>query len=177
MVTAVFAYLAFRKQSDQLSEERKFNKEQMCVLSLQADELKAAQLERRQEAQSRRREQAAQVFFSIKFREQAMTELGVVGVARLDTYEVIVVNNSELPVWDLVVRWHRGTAPWNYEGSSDDRQAVLFPAKQSFTRVQRVNGERFPPDASAVIEFRDASGLHWRRRSNGELDELGADVA
>jgi cbb3-type cytochrome oxidase subunit 3 len=74
--TTVFAILAFRKQSkevsdqaamlkvqsDQLEEQRKVNAEQTRVLALQVKELGESLEERRREALERRSSQASQVF-------------------------------------------------------------------------------------------------------------------
>jgi hypothetical protein len=42
IITAVVAYLAFQKQSDELADQRAVNAEQTEVLRLQADELRAS---------------------------------------------------------------------------------------------------------------------------------------
>lgn len=76
LVTAILAYLAWRKQSrevrdqaemlriqaEQLTEDRKVNAEQIRVLGLQARTLEQAAADREREALNRRHDQASRVF-------------------------------------------------------------------------------------------------------------------
>jgi hypothetical protein len=60
-VTAVFARRAFNKQSEQLKDQQEVNREQVGVLRLQSDDLKESLVERKREADERRRAQAETV--------------------------------------------------------------------------------------------------------------------
>lgn len=193
VVTAVFAFLAFKKQSDQVAEskdfdskqidllrtqlavEQDFNKKQMEVLDLQVAELKAAADERAQESLFQRRAQASQVYFQINFEKKARVPGTISGSNHFDRYQVIVVNNSRLPVSNAVLRWHRGSAPWSPNGEpEDERQDMLLPgARWPIQRTAAQYDLDLPDDVSAVLEFRDAAGLCWRRGRKGELDEIG----
>ena len=62
IVTAVFAFLAFRKQSAEVGILQQQTADQAGVLALQALDLQASLDERKREAQERRQVQAALVF-------------------------------------------------------------------------------------------------------------------
>lgn len=83
-------------------------------------------------------------------------------------------NASEWPIYDVKLRWHRGSAPWD----QPDEFAALMPGDEtSATRA-------LPPDLpnyvnraafGAVAFFRDSSHVTWRARPDGVLDEIAPD--
>jgi hypothetical protein len=84
-------------------------------------------------------------------------------------------NTSQQPIYDLTFRWRDGTGEW----TRDDRfqYPIIMPGEEhGFDTVFEPNldiqafllGES--PLAAAVV-FRDAAGVHWRLRSDGQLDE------
>jgi hypothetical protein len=117
IVTAVFAFLAFRKQSrevsdqakmlevqsDQLGEDRTVNAEQIRVLKLQAEELRESLDERKHEAEDRRRAQASRVFI---WEERGMNRPA--NVPPFPGVTAHVANSSDQPVYDAELVWRRG---------------------------------------------------------------------
>jgi hypothetical protein len=116
IVTAVFAFLAFRKQSrevsdqakmlevqsDQLGEDRTVNAEQIRVLKLQAEELRESLDERKHEAEDRRRAQASRVFI---WEERGMNRPA--NVPPFPGVTAHVANSSDQPVYDAELAWRR----------------------------------------------------------------------
>jgi hypothetical protein len=125
IITVFLAYRAFRKQSqevteqasmlnvqsEQLAERRKINEKQIEVLELQADELRESLAERKREAERQYRGQASRVYIA-----QARNPTAPhghpepEGVAPFVT--VLVGNTSERPVYDAELRWHLGAADY-----------------------------------------------------------------
>jgi len=166
-ITAVFAILAFRKQSAQLRDQQQANERQAAVLALQAKELQAAAVERERQAVERRREQASKV------------------TIRLDTavhtteppttrYTASINNASSSPVYNLSLNWYQGTAPWKYNGTAVNELAHLMPGADE-SRERTYDGESLV-SLGAVLEFTDAAGVRWRRQLGGELTELASEV-
>ena len=105
IITSVFAYLAFRKQSReisdqaemldlqrrQLAEQEKTNTEHVKVLTLQAEELRKSLRERERDADERRRAQASRVFLAVS-RDEAQP---------ITPY---VHNASDLPIYETKIR-------------------------------------------------------------------------
>jgi hypothetical protein len=131
IVTGIYAVRAFRKQSqevsdqasmlqiqsEQLAEQRKVNEEQITVLALQAAELRESLDERKREAVERRNAQAAQVHIVLK----------VVARSREGSPEIeaTAVNTSERqqPVYDVKLYWHLG--PDSYGTPNPDLLGTL----------------------------------------------------
>jgi hypothetical protein len=175
-VTTFFAVKAFGKQSGQLDLQRQqlddqqaINSRQTEVLDLQTQELRQSLQEREREAAERHRTQASRVFIWQKpitnagdaYREQPEGPLGVTAH---------VTNASDLPIYDVMFSWHRGSAPHRQR----NLEKPLMPG-ESEEDIE----ESLPPDTNldlfgAIVIFRDAAGAVWRRRPNGEIDELNA---
>jgi hypothetical protein len=168
IVTAIYAIRAFRKQSqevsdqanmlqvqsDQLAEQRKVNEKQIKVLELQGQELGESLTERKREAEQRRRAQASRVFIS--------EERGASG----SLVTASVVNTSQQPVYNVIISWHLGHRP---EG-----QHYLTPLMPGH---EATDSRRAPPDTDPTIFgatafFRDAAGMTWRTRPDGQLEEI-----
>jgi hypothetical protein len=183
ILTTVFAILAFRKQSkevsdqasmlqvqsEQLAEQRKVNAEQIRVLGLQAAELRESLAERRREAAERRRAQAILIFIS--------AEPSPEGSDPIDSFLVRIENTSQQPIYDLIFFWRDGTGEWN-EPPGPPGHPVLMPGKPHAFVVGLVPSlprKSFLRDTSllgAGAVFRDAAGVRWRLRSDGQLDEI-----
>jgi hypothetical protein len=158
IVTAVYARRAFLKQSkevsdqasmlkvqsEQLAEQRNVNAEQIRVLALQAAELSESLEERKREAAERRRAQASHIFISAVPSPEVSDPI--------DSFLVRIENTSQQPIYHLIFFWRDGTGEWNEP-----------PAPPGHPALTTLLG------AGAV--FRDADGVHWRQRSDGQLDE------
>ena len=162
-------------QRQQLDDQREANTRQAEVLELQASELRRSLEERTRDTAERRRAQASRVFM--------WTELGLdrrvtqvqraSGEAQLEAVTAHIKNSSKQPVHDIRISWRRGTAPWGepdqipglLPGEQEDRTRSLDPDLPS-----SVNRSLF----GAVAFFRDAAGVTWRTRPDGELEEISA---
>ena len=161
IVTAVFAILAFRKQSQEVSD-------QASVLALQAAELRESLAERKREAAELRRAQAGRVFVSAEPNPKISDPVNSIALR--------AENTSQQPIYDLTFMWREGTGGVEVDQNIDSR----FP---SSCQVSRKGSEPFEPglpyqdflkDTSrlaAAVVFRDAAGVRWRLRSDGQLDE------
>lgn len=153
----------------QLDAQRELNAEQMRVLALQANELVTISKERAREAAERRQAQAANVI--LKFN---LTPKGIDFGGRdpnITNYQATVINRSEQPIYEVVVHWHEGSNPSNEDGSNADSMDILLPG------THKVWTHRWPAnephgEPGAVVDFRDAAGLRWRRMTDGNLDDL-----
>jgi hypothetical protein len=177
-ITAVFAILAFRKQSKevgdqasmlkvqsgQLEEQRKINTEQTEVLQLQATELRESIEERKRETEQRRRAQASRVFI---WEERGEDEVNFpAGSPPAPWVTAYVVNTSQQPVYNVIISWHLGHRP--------ERRRHLSPLMPG---AEEKDTRSVPPDTDpaifgAVAFFRDAAGVTWRTRPDGQLEEI-----
>jgi hypothetical protein len=173
IVTGIYAIRAFRKQSQEVSaierqvkDQQELTQQQAKLLEIQSGQL---DLQRRQfddQLAERRRAQASCVFIwtetrvDERFRERPAPE----------DVSAKIKNTSGQPVYDLTIGWHKGTAPWG----EPDHIPVLMPSGE-VTRIRTLPADR--PAAvdrtlfGAVARFRDAAGVHWRLRPDGQLDE------
>jgi hypothetical protein len=99
LATAILAFMAWRKQSREVSDQAE-------MLRLQAEEFRQLATDREREAQERRRAQAAQVYVWIK---SLPPDLDL----DLDPYRVVarVRNASPQPVYRLHCRWEKDEKP------------------------------------------------------------------
>jgi hypothetical protein len=177
IVTAVFAFLAFRKQSTEVTTLQRQFDDQRKVNDLQARELQESLAERRREAEERRRAQAARVYVIINVFPRNKAHPGneyVAGrSARQPAIGVIVHNASDRPVYD--VRIHYLTLPDCVQAGTEDSLGTLGPQDRT-APVQRdvPNGpvEQF----IAIAYFRDAAGLRWTVTPNGLLASVDAEL-
>jgi len=183
IITATYAILAFRKQSkevsdqasmlkiqsDQLEEQRKINERQTEVLALQTAELSESLEERKREAAERHRAQASRIFIS--------AEPSPEGSVPIDSFLVHIVNTSQQPIYHLIFFWRDGTGEWN-EPPDPPGHPVLMPGEPYAFVVALVPSlprKSFLRDTSllgAGAVFRGAAAVHWRQRSDGQLDEV-----
>jgi hypothetical protein len=184
VVTAIFAFLAFRKQStevtilqrqakdqtEQFHERRKVNEKQIEVLELQSEELRTSREEREREATGRRRAQAAKV---LMWEDRSPVDPRLQRTApgyRTPTITACVSNDSDQLIYDLEIEWHKGAAPW---GNPEFVAHIPAQSKEVFTRPLPADLPDFVDAAvyGAVLRFRDAAGVNWLRRPDGELSE------
>jgi hypothetical protein len=120
IVTAVFALLAFRKQSrevgaieKQVTDQETLTKQQAELLEIQGRQLDLQQKQFDQQAGERRRAQASRVFMWTEFGvyPRATKAQRASGDGQLKAVTVYIKNTSEQPVYDVVIGWHKGTAP------------------------------------------------------------------
>lgn len=174
IITAVYAIRAYRAQSIELKDQRDLNAKQTPVLELQAKELQEALDERKREAGERRRAQATGVYITIDRGGMATTQAQRASGVRDPGFATArVTNTSNQPVYDLVISWHKGTAPWGDPDTAD----VLMPV--DYLERMRAFPDNLPPTVNlslfgAVVRFRDAAGVHWLSRPDGKLTEESA---
>lgn len=149
IVTAAVAYMAFRKQAQELAILQQQMKEQQDVLVHEADE--------------RHRAQASRIFISLEKYGERPSRFNV-------------ANTSDQPVYDAEIRWYdtrvRASSILHSRLGTilpGDRPAVdVRPAQHDPDAVPYPDGEgvRF-----TMLEFRDAAGTKWTRTLGGGLGE------
>ena len=149
MVTAVFAFLAFQKQSEEVR--------------LQGQEL-------RREAAERRSAQACKVFISVEDRGADRPSLiaHVENTSREPVYDVRV--RFIHPTEALPDREPIGTIMPDQECTDtialpDEMERKFLPGRPGAIA-----------EVIAVVRFRDAAGVTWERGPNGELEDLGGPL-
>jgi hypothetical protein len=182
LVTAILAYLAWRKQSrevgdqaemlrvqaEQLAEDRKVNAEQIRVLGLQAGALEQAAADRECEVLNRRRDQATRVFVKNLWADAATNPNPSIYPPRenidvaVQTVTAHVTNTSLQPVYEVSVTWPFPTGRKN----RPDPLFVLMPGEQ------RDFSHDLPSDWLALDErpmwdidvaFRDRDQVWWHQ--------------
>jgi hypothetical protein len=144
VVLAVFAIItAYYARKAFLKQSQEVS-DQAGVLALQAAELSESLKERKREAAERRRAQASHIFISAEPSPEVSDPI--------DSFLVRIENTSQQPIYHLIFFWRDGTGEWNEP-----------PAPPGHPALTTLLG------AGAV--FRDADGVHWRQRSDGQLDE------
>jgi hypothetical protein len=174
IVTAVLAYMAFRKQSrevtaieQQVSDQKEVTARQTALLQVQSDQL---QLQRRQferEQAERRRVQATGVYFVISLREAPTTSAERADTITPGLLTVRIENTTRQPIYGLVIHWRKGAAPW------DQPDAVGTLRPQAFvSRTRSFPDTTLDPSLhGATIRFRDAAGVDWLMEPDGQLTE------
>jgi hypothetical protein len=163
IVTAIFAILAFRQQSRQIRDQQGINRKLVRVLELQAKDLIAAD-------DQRRRTQASQVLLrrEVQDRDMRMGQVDALltGQQHNPVAVMRVENSSGQPVYDAELRWEMDGIP----AGVPDQLGTLAPG------VTEPSPRPIPPgDANlftAALRFRDAAGVRWERRPDGEPAEL-----
>lgn len=159
-------------QRQQLDDQRKINEKQAEVAALQAQELRESLGERKREAEERRRAQASRVFIYEERLDAdprvSPPELSARGERPQPVVVAYVMNTSQQPVYNVIIGWHLGTAP-----KGQHHRMPLMPGAED------KDTEPVPPGAvpemfGAVVFFRDAAGVTWRTRPDGQLDEIPA---
>jgi hypothetical protein len=178
ITTAIYAIRAFRAQaqavrdqagmlkvqSEQLAEQRRINEKQTDVLELQAAELRESIEDRKRETEQRRRAQASRVFI---WEERGEDEVNFPpGSPPAPWVTAWVVNTSEQPVYSVIISWHIGHRP-----EARRHLAPLMPGAEA-KDTKSVPPGTAPAVFGAVAFFRDAAGVTWRTRPDGQLEEI-----
>jgi hypothetical protein len=174
IITGFYAVRAFRKQSqevshqaemlrvqsEQLTDQRAVNAEQLRVLALQAEELRASLAERRSA-------QASMVFITT----DTGSDPGVGQVQRNvsgpgpEVITVHVKNASDRPIYSAELIWDDGSsqlADLAARSHSERLPAVIMPGEDSFHRKESGAGTR-----AVVLRFRDACQRYVASRTRG----------
>jgi hypothetical protein len=164
IAATVVARMAFRKQSQEVKilevqqkEQNEFNKRQVAVLQLQAQELSASLEERRTNREEQHRAQATRIFI--------WEDRQFVG-------NVIahVKNSSAQPIYEIAITWQEGS---KFRGEDQFDQPYLLPGEErispSAINAQNVNNLA---NLNAFLMFRDAAGTYWRTYPDGILKEV-----
>jgi len=181
ILTTIYAVRAFRKQSqevsdqasmlqvqsEQLAEQRKVNERQTEVLELQANELRESLEERKREAVDRRSAQASRVSLAVKMLDTGRTAGDDRNGFRL---EATVVNASEQqqPICDVRLYYYRG--PEGYGMPNPELLGTVLNWEKEIRHRDYLPGSA-PEDCGAVLTFRDAAGIRWTRMPDGALSE------
>jgi hypothetical protein len=187
-VTAWYARGAYQAQAKQLrlleqqhADQQAFTRQQIQVLDLQAGELTAVRDKRALDAAQQHRAQATRVLTWQEHhpRDPRTPQVQayfdhLTGQTRepRPVLAVHVSNTSDQPVRDIEIRWHRGTAR---AGDPDQIQQILPGTEETVYR--EVPPETIPAAFGAAVVFRDADGVTWLRRDDGELLEQPTDSA
>ena len=140
------------------------------MAALQAQELRESLDERKREAEERRRAQASRVFIHEERLDADPRVSQAERAVRRGQLQPVVVayvmNTSQQPVYNVLISWHLGTEP---KGQ--------YPLMPLMPGAEDKDTRPVPPDAKpemfgAVAFFRDASGVTWRTRPDGQLDEI-----
>lgn len=137
LATAILAFLAWRKQSREVSDQAE-------MLKLQAGELRQVSAERERGALERRRAQATLVYMTIEYNPEEMR------------HATRVHNTSGQPVYDIELC---------LDNRADQRLPVLLPGETHTWEglgTAYSSGER-----PVWITFRDSAGIHWTRHPDG----------
>jgi hypothetical protein len=203
IVTAVFAFLAFRAQAaevgilsrqledqqaltrheakvlevqsrqlelqaSQFEEQSKVNVAQAEVFDLQAQDLQASLDERKREALERRQVQAALVFVSQVGRPN-IVRAGERPPPMPRAVVAHVQNTSDQPVYEVEVAWHLGSEPY---GEPNPESLGTAPPHTHLEAEREFPVDTDPRMIGVALRFRDAAGIRWQRRPDGELTEL-----
>jgi hypothetical protein len=162
-------------QQQGLEEQRAINVRQTDVLELQVKELRASLEQREREAGQRRHAQAAAVFIWEDRHDRdpriSQVQTAVTGVAPGPVIVAHVKNTSRQPIYDVSLSWHRGSMPWQ----QPDPLPTLMPGdEKDSTRAlpSDLPSNVDPAVFGAVVFFRDAAGICWRVRPDGQFDEI-----
>jgi hypothetical protein len=202
VVTAVFAFLAFRQQASevetlqqqardqskqlelqglQYAEQHELSSRQSAVLELQAQELASSLAKLEREAARRHRAQADRVHFWDERRHLEPKELAeqmnraTVGFLRLTP------NEGE---WHILAHVQNNSdlaiwglrLEWHLGTNPIDTPNEIpeLAAGKQVTVERRLDRADGELRLEADLLFRDAAGVTWRRRISGELEEIPA---
>jgi hypothetical protein len=159
-------------QQQRLDDQRKINEQQAEVAALQAQELRESLDERRREAAELRRAQASRVFIHEERLDAdprvSPAELSARGERPQAAVVAYVMNTSQQPVYNVTISWHLGTAP-----KGQHYLMPLMPGAED-KDIKLVPPGADPKMFGAVAFFRDAAGVTWRARPDGQIDEIPA---
>ena len=176
-----------RLESEQLADQKRVNNEQVRLMALQEQELRAAQDERERQDVERREAQAHQVaaWFGL---DSEPEDTGGPQVK----WGAFVRNASLLPVFDVRVSFHfvqqlssggldaRGLSWYPIDrGGPVEPIRVLPPGERRFIEIPeeiKTMSDRCDAQTYVVaIHFTDAAGIRWIRDGRGELVDVRID--
>jgi hypothetical protein len=179
LITAVFAIMAFRKQSaelkilqTQVDDQRTTNKKLAAAAELQAEELSQSLAERTRERERQHRAQAEKIYVRLAKSPgtSAAPDNSVVQgrMTRPPVITATVHNYSQQIIRDVQLRWHTGVASFGEPNPE--------PLGELIPQAEASRDRRFPQDSDldrcgALVMFRDAAGTMWLRRPDGDLQE------
>ena len=182
IVTGIYAVRAFRKQSqevsdqasmlqiqsEQLAEQRKVNEEQIRVLALQAAELRESLDERKREAVERRNAQAAQVHIVLKVVSQGPRRRPRDRGNRREHQRAAAAR----------VRREALLAPRaaGYGTPNPELLGTLLTLRDESRRREFPRGAD-PAACGAALSFRDAFGVNWVKTPDGAAMHANGDIA
>jgi hypothetical protein len=197
VITAIFAILAFRKQSDEvmmmqeqlryqreaINDQRQANRKHGDVLDLQARELREALNKLESEAPELRRAQAKRVLLWLEAGFAPDVDFGDILTRKPGSeprWTVCVRNTSELPVRNLIFSWCEETMidTGMKDTGSTDRLEYLLPRGEAtfFREYSKFGGTRHPPKRIVILAFSDAAGVRWLTRSDSSIvEEISPD--
>jgi hypothetical protein len=125
----VGAALAYRKQSEavagqneqlrlqreQFADQQVANSRQADVLQLQAEELRASLAKLQRETQEQRSAQARRILVTeglALYPRHDQVQGAVSGETRSEAVVIDVINTSDMPIYELTISWHKGSALW-----------------------------------------------------------------
>ena len=187
VVTGIYAVRAFRKQSqevsdqasmlgiqsEQLTEQRKVNAEQIRVLALQAAELRESLEERKRDAVERRNAQAARVSI---IRKLVYTAPKRIDIGFRMNVTVVNANEPKQPVYDVKLWWYSCGEPYGMENPE-----IIGTVLDEDHRFRDFGPGCGPDVCGAILTFRDAARVNWIRTADGDImtgeSELAFDIA
>jgi hypothetical protein len=171
-IAAVYAIRAYRKQAEEVRTIKDEAVKRGELIDQQTEVLKEQKQWFIDEHTERRRAQACMVFITTEAgpdprRTEEQLDKGVPWHEGVTAH---VKNTSAQPVYDLTIDWRQGTASWG----EPDCVSVLIPgAQEDRTRIypEELPANVDPAVFSAVARFRDAGGVKWLIRPDGNLSE------
>jgi hypothetical protein len=157
--TVYYARKAFREQSEEVG-----------LLQKQAER---EQEDRRQEAESRRRAQAALVYVVLEYQAEQIHRNyaggGIMTPGRPSMVTATVHNTAERPIYGLRVQWVTGV-PGVPDGS-EHHLGTLGPRSEVAGGID-VQGLVELEKIELAAFFRDAAGLSWTLLPDGQLEQV-----
>jgi hypothetical protein len=154
LIGAVFAIMAFRKQSEEVR--------------LLKDDAEVQACERRREAEERRRAQAASIYVVREYVPGPGVTIGSPTLVRHGsplTVAATVHNAGGRPIYDVRVHWVDGGAV--VQAGCEDLLGTIGPGEQRDAPGGFVVPDNFVP----VAYFPDAAGLRWTLTPGGQLEQ------
>lgn len=169
IVAGTFAVLAFRKQSQQLASQRRFEESQSIVLALQADEL-------RESLTGRRREQANHVTLEVTIATRVSGDQD-----QFMRVGLTFRNGSDRSIYEIAQFAWIGDDPWVGD-KSVARRVGFLPAHQKMGVEKEIycgkvhDLHRRAEDLRFLGLFRDHAGRWWHIEPGGLLLDITDQV-
>lgn len=158
LVGAVFAIMAFRKQSEEVR--------------LLKDDAEVQVGERRREAEERRRAQAASIYVVREYLPSPGVTIGNPTLVRHDsplTVAATVHNTGGRPIYDVRVHWVDAGAV--AQAGCEELLGTIGPGEQQQSQRDAPGGFVIPDNFVPVAYFRDAADLGWTLTPGGQLGQ------